>query len=133
MDDRKEPPATREKGLLEETRGLFDQMVGEAQRMDAEQRAKAPPRGPVGKVLGGAAVIAGVIAAGTLLYGFYSFPDAPIRQTPSGYAGKAGTPRTREDFEAFKVWEKGVIAAFVITFATAFASVAADRIHKRRA
>ena len=126
-----EPPARRE-GIFGEARGLFDQRVGEAQRLDAEQRASTPPRGPIGKALAGAAIIAGVIAAGTLLYGAYNFLDAPLRQTPAGFVNKAGQPTSHERYEAFKLWEKGVVVTFVIAFAAAFATAAEEKIRKRR-
>lgn len=132
MTDRKKSPAARDKGLLDETRGLFEELVDKAHRADLEQRAKTPPRGPVGKALAGAAVIAGVIAAGTLLYGAYNFLDAPIRETPTGYVNKAGQPFPRERYEAFKLWEKTFIATFCVAFAVAGATVVEEKIRKRR-
>jgi hypothetical protein len=126
------PPAARGKGILDETRELVDQLLTEAQRREAEQRASIPPRGPVGKALVFATVVAAAMAAGTMLYGAYNFLDAPIRETPTGYVNKAGKPYPREHYEAFKLWEKTFIATFCVAFAVAAAMAVEEQIRKRR-
>ena len=132
MTDRKESPATRDKGVLDETRELFDQLVGEAQRREAERQASVLPRGPIGKVLAAATVLSGLLAAGTLLYGISTFLDAPIRETPSGYVGKTGKHYSREHFEAFELWKQATLGTFAVTFAAGFAMVLEERMRKRR-
>jgi hypothetical protein len=129
------PPAkapAKRTGMFDEARELFGQLAGEAERRDAEQRAGTPPRGPVGKALVFATIVAAAVAAGTLFYGIYNFLDAPIRQTPTGYANKAGQPASRERYEAFQLWEKTFIASFVVVFASACATVVEERVRKRR-
>ena len=125
------PPARR-MGVWDETRGLFDQLYAEARRRDAEQRAGTPPRGPVAKALGAAMALAVVFAVGTLVYGISSFRDAPIRETPSGYAGKTGKAYPRDHYERYKLWEKAALASFGATFGIGFLLVVEERARKRR-
>ena len=37
--------------------------------------------------------------------GMVLFPDAPIHQCGLGYCGKQGQAHTKQDFEAFQLWE----------------------------
>jgi hypothetical protein len=78
-----------------------------------------------------ACLVAVLTAAVTLVYGFISFPDGPIRGTTAGYVGKHGEPHTREDYERYKLWEKLVGASFGLSFLTGFGAVAAERKDKR--
>ena len=73
-----------------------------------------------------------VMAVGSLVYGFYTFPDGPIRETRTGYAGKTGTAYPREHYERFKLWEKTIVGVFVSVFAIGGALVVEERIRKRR-
>jgi hypothetical protein len=132
MTDRKQPPAARDKGLFDETRELVEELIDKAQRGELEQRAKVPPRGPVGKALVFAMIVAATMAAGTLFYGAYNFLDAPLRQTPTGYVNKAKQPVARERYEAFKLWEKTLIVSFCVAFATAGVMVVEESVRKRR-
>src|SRR5688572_12953182 len=99
--------APRERqGMLQEARTLFERMAGEARRQAEVQRQAARSRGPVARLLLALTMAACVLAAATMFYGVYNFPDAPIRETAGGYEGKGGGARTAEDFEAFVAWEK---------------------------
>jgi hypothetical protein len=66
-------------------------------------------------------IIASLLAAATMFYGMYHFPDAPIRQTAGGYVGKGGRARTQQDFEAFLKWEKAMLIVFPSVFVFGFA------------
>lgn len=74
--------------------------------------------------------ITGVFAAITFVYGFIKFPDAPIRETIKGYAGKTGVPHTREDYEQFLLWEKVMFISFGLTFLLGFGAVATEKISR---
>lgn len=76
--------------------------------------------------------ITGVFAAITFIYGFVKFPDAPIRETITGYAGKTGVPHTREDYEQFLLWEKVTFISFGLTFLLGFGVVATEKISQQR-
>jgi hypothetical protein len=108
-----------------DVRSLYNQLVGEATRLAEQDRARAKRRGPVAKTLLAIAVVSGLFGAVTFFYGVYRFPDGPLRETPGGYVSKHGHPRTREDYEMFKLWEKVVWATFGFTFLTGFSPVAA--------
>jgi hypothetical protein len=63
----------------------------------------------------------GAWCAGCLMYGIIFFVDAPIRQsTPqepcanTEFCGKGGTPHTREEFEAFMVWQKVLLLSWLL-------------------
>ena len=129
------PPTSAEpepRGLVDQTRSLYEQLAGEAVRRAERERAEARERGPVAKALIVACVAAALLAAGTMVYGIVQFPDAPIRQTAGGFAGKQGRARTRQDFERFVLWEKMLIGSFAAAFATGFAAAAADKLGRRK-
>jgi hypothetical protein len=53
----------------------------------------------------------------TMMYGFYLFPDAPIRGCgPGCYEGKQGQVRTAEDYRAFSIWLVVMPVLFISTF-----------------
>ena len=83
------------------------------------------------RVLLALAIAAVLAAAGTGIYGVYKFPDAPIRETAAGYAGKGGTPRTREDFESFQRWKRVMFIAFPSAFTLGFAYALLDSRRRR--
>ena len=85
------------------------------------------------RILLGLTITASLIAAATMFYGIYYFPDAPIRQTAGGYVGKGGTARTQEDFEAFLRWEKAMLVVFPSVFVFGFAFGITDAMRKRKA
>ena len=89
-------------------------------------------RGPLARALLALTVAACLFAAATGLYGIYNFPDAPLRLTPGGYVGKGGSPRTREDFEAFVRWERVMFVAFPSAFVLGFAFALADGARRRK-
>jgi hypothetical protein len=101
------------------------------QRTRLEQQT-ARSRGPVARLLLSLTVAAGLLAAATMFYGVYRFPDAPIRETASGYVGKGQRPRTQADFEAFLVWERTLLIIFPTVFVFGFASAAADKMLRRK-
>ena len=82
---------------------------------------------PVARALGVLTVVAALLAAATLVYGIWYFPDAPIRPVGSGYKGKTGTPRTLEDFTAFSNWLAALLIVFPTAFGIGFAYLFADR------
>ena len=125
MKDRKD------KGIIAESRALYDQMVGEARRMAERDHEAARHRGPVAKTLLAVCVLSGLLATVTLVYGIIKFPDGPIRKTANGFVGKQGAPHTPEDYEQYKLWEKLVFASFGLTFLTGFGAVAAEKISNR--
>ena len=109
-------------GPLDEARDLFEQMAGEAVRRAQVENKEARSRGPVTRILLAITMVASLLAAATMFYGMYYFPDAPIRQIAGKYVGKGGSPRTQEDFEAFLRWEKAMLVVFpsVFVFGLAF-------------
>ncbi|MGR9046799.1 MAG: hypothetical protein ACU83N_16065 [Gammaproteobacteria bacterium] len=118
------------RSFLTETRKLCQDMVQEARdRAEAESRA-ARTRGPFAKFLLAVTLAAGLLSAGTMFYGIYNFPDAPIRQTATGFEGKAGRVRTEQDFKAFKAWEKALILSIATTFCFGFALAVSDRLRR---
>ena len=119
-------------GPFDEARVLFEKMVGEVARRSEVERQAARSRGPVARVLLALTIAAGLLAAATMFYGVYNFPDAPIRQTAGGYEGKGGRARTQEDFEAFIAWEKAMIVVFPAVFGFGFASACIDAMQRRK-
>ena len=75
-------------------------------------------------------ILAVVLAVVILAYGIYKWPDAPIRQTASGYAGKTGVAHAREEYESFKDWEKSLLVVVPLAFVV---NIGAAVIWKRRA
>jgi hypothetical protein len=116
-----------EKGIVSQTRHLYNQLSGEARRLAQHDSQQASHRGPVAKALLAACLVAVLAAAVTMVYGFISFPDGPIRETTRGYVGKHGEPHTRDDYEQYKLWEKLLVASFGMALVTGFGAVAAER------
>jgi len=90
-------------------------------------------RGPIERVLLVLTIAACLSAVATGVYGIYNFPDAPIRQTADGYAGKHGRPRTPEEFEKFVLWQKAMFIVFPAAFVFGFGFAIADAHRRRRA
>ena len=107
-------------------------MADEANRHRGPGRGAARGLGPLARALRALTVAACLVVAAALVYGVYYFPDAPIRQTAGGYAGKHGAPRSREDFEAFVRWERTMFIAFPVAFVSGFAFAWADRARQHR-
>ena len=74
-------------------------------------------------------ILAVVLAVVILAYGVYRWPDAPIRQTANGYAGKTGVAHTGEEYELFKDWEKSLLVVVPLAF---IVNIGAAIIWKRR-
>jgi hypothetical protein len=119
------------KGIINETRALYDRLYSLAHRLAERDRQAARNRGPVAKALLAVCLLAGMLAAATLVYGFITFPDAPIREAGSSYVGKQGAPHTREDYEWFKLWEMLMVASFGLAFLTGFGAVVAEKLSRR--
>lgn len=96
------------------------------------QGDEARARGPLARALFAATFVAGIFAAGSLVYGMVKFSDGPIRATPSGYTNKSGAPRTREDYELYETWQRAVWISFGVTFLVGFSAAAADSRRKGR-
>lgn len=120
-------------GVFDEAQALFERMAGEAKRRSELEREEARSRGPVARLLLALTMAACLLATATGIYGIYNFPDAPIRKTAGGYAGKGGKPHTQEDYEAFILWEKAMFIVFPsgFTLGFAFAITEAARRSKR--
>jgi hypothetical protein len=106
----------------DDARDLIERLAGEAARQSRVERKEAKSRDPVTRILLGLTIAASLIAAATMCYGIYYFPDAPIRQTAEGFVGKGGSARTGEDFEAFLRWKKVMlfVVPSVFVFGVAF-------------
>jgi len=114
------------RGALDETRTLFERMKGEVVRRSEQGREEARSRGPFGRFLLVLTIVACLLAAATMLYGVYNFPDAPIRQTGGGYFGKGGKPHTRDDFEAYVLWGNAMFIIVPTVFVLGFAFAITD-------
>lgn len=119
-------------GAFNEARRLFRRMSVEAERRSELEREKVRSRGPLARILLILTITACLLAGATMIYGVYNFPDAPIRQTKDGYAGKRGKPRTQEDFEAFLRWEKTMFIVFPSAFLLGFAFGITDARQRRK-
>ncbi len=109
---------------------MADQTSAEAQRkIDYEERE---PRSPLVRIMLLLTIAACLAAAATGFYGVYNFPDAPIRQSENGYAGKTGSPRTQKEFEGFIAWEKAMFIAFPAAFVFGFAYAIAAALQRRK-
>ena len=120
------------KGTFDEARDLFEKMSGEARRQAEIESQAARNRSPFVKILLALTITACLAAVITFLYGIYAFGDAPIRQTGTGFVNKQGQPRTKEDFENFKLWEKALFVGFGLTFAVGALFGILDSREKRR-
>lgn len=125
-------PQPEQAGLFDEARAIYrryaDFAAKDKARLEMEESAK-PAWLKALHIIG---IIAVIIAAIILLYGAFSWPDAPIRQTPNGFAGKTGLPHTREDYELFKLWEKSLLIAFPVAFIVNFAAIFIAKRRKQK-
>ena len=125
-------PQRGQSALLDEAQALFERMAGEAKRRAELEQEEARSRSPVARLLLVLTIAACLLAAATGIYGAYNFPDAPIRKTAGGYAGKVGKPHTQEDYEAFIVWEKTMFIVFPTAFALGFAFGITEAMRRRK-
>lgn len=119
-----------EKSIISQTRDLYGYLTDKARRSVQRDQQVARRRGPVTKLLLVVCFVVSLIAAVTLVYGVIAFPDAPIRQTSSGYVGKLGGLHTSDEYEQFKLWEKIVVASFAIAFLTGLVAVVSGKIRR---
>lgn len=117
---------------IDEAKNLLETMMAEATRRSKRESDAARSRGPAARVLLALTIVAAVLAAATLVYGIFTFPDAPIRETASGYTGKGGTARTQGDFERFVAWKTAMLTIVPSAFVLAFAFAVADARQRRR-
>ena len=129
------PPTSVEpdqRGLVDQSRSLYEQLAGDVTQRAERDGAEARDWGPIARALIVACVAAAVFAAGTMVYGFTQFPDAPIRKSGGAYLGKGGVAHTRHEYERFVLWEKVLIGSFVVAFATGFGAAVADKLGQRK-
>ena len=74
-------------------------------------------------------ILAVVLAVVILAFGVYRWPDAPIRQSAGGYAGKTGVAHTGEEYELFKDWERSLLVIVPLAF---IVNIGAAIMSKRR-
>ena len=123
---------TPERGTFDEARDLFEKMSAEAYRQAENERREAAQRSPLVKALLALTVAACLAAAITFFYGIYAFPDAPLRKSYAGFTNKQGLPRSQEDFEKFKIWEKTLFVSLGSAFICAVAFGIINSREKRR-
>jgi hypothetical protein len=107
-------------------------MAGETTRRSEGERVAAGARGPLARLLLVLTIAACLCAAATGVYGIYNFPDAPIRLKGTGYVGKGGGAHTREEFDAFVLWERAMFIAFPLAFLLGAAFAITDTTERRR-
>lgn len=111
---------------------MFERMKDTVIRQSEREQEDARLRGPVVRLLLALTIAACLLAAATMLYGVYNFPDAPIRHADGGYVGKGGKPHTQDDFEAFILWKKAMFIVIPTVFVFGFAFVITDSIQRRK-
>lgn len=116
------PGRTAEKDMMGEVRTIFDQAL-ERVHKQAELDGQKTSITPLGKVVNALSLAGILMVAGVLFYGFWQFPDAPIRKTPQGYVGKTGQPRTESDYVHFVWWERTLVVTFCSALALGFTSM----------
>jgi hypothetical protein len=72
---------------LREAGDLYREMSAEAKRLIRDQAAAAGSRSKASRLLVMLTLIAALLAAATMFYGAYRFPDAPIRAAGNGFVG----------------------------------------------
>lgn len=58
-----------------------------------------------------------IISAGYVAlfgYGFFAFPDAPIKPCPNGFCGKFSSTYSETDYQTFVMWDRSLMIATVI-------------------
>ncbi len=117
-----------DKQTKNEIQKFFDKVKQQAEI----ERENARHRSPFLRVLQILLLLASLSAVGTMIYGYYNFPSAPIRQTDSGFVDKIGKPHTEAAFESFKTWEKTLLITFSSAFALGFIFAFADSRQRRK-
>ncbi len=115
---------------IDEARALYKRYVNFAVRdINRLHRAGGNTKPAWLRIVDLIGILAVVLAVMVLAYGVYKWPDAPIRQTASGHAGKTGVAHTREEYELFKDWEKSLLVVVPVAF---IVNIGAAVIWKRR-
>lgn len=129
------PPAQapqQSHGDVDQARAMFERMKGEVIRQSERERAFSRSRGLVVRLLLALTIATCLLAAATMIYGIYNFPDAPIRQTDGGYLGKGGKHHTQDDFEAFILWRNVMFIIIPSVFGLGLAFGIIDSIQRRK-
>ena len=128
----KSPQHSGESGdSISEAGALFDALKAEARSRAEDEADAARSRSRFGRVLLTLTISAALFAAGTMIYGAYMFPDAPIRAVDGGYAGKSGAPKSQSEFESFVAWKTTLVGAFGAASAFAIAFVLTEARRRR--
>jgi hypothetical protein len=111
------------RGSISEAGALFDALKNGATSRAKQEAAAARSLTAPGRLFLGLTIGAALLAAATMIYGAYMFPDAPITAVGDRFAGKTGAPKSQDDFERFMTWKKTLFGVFgaVLAFAIAFA------------
>lgn len=118
--------------MIEEARGVFEQARAEVSRRAEAGREEERARGPAARLLLALTLAGALLTSALMFYGVYKFPDAPVRQTAEGFRGKDGRARTREEFEAFVLWQRVLFTVVPAVFVLGFAYAAADAARRRK-
>jgi hypothetical protein len=119
-----------DKGVISQIRALYVHLTAGAGPLARRDQQTWRGSGPVTKALIVACSVMGLIAAGILVYGIIAFPDAPVRQTASGYIGKHGAPYTQNGYDRFRLWEKLMMTTFGFALLTGFGAVVSRGISR---
>ena len=116
--------------LIDEAQALYRRCVDYAvQDIDRLHPAGENAKPAWLKIVNLIGILAVVLTVVILAFGVYAWPDAPIRQTASGYAGKTGIAHTSDEYESFKNWEKTLLVVVPLAF---IVNIGAAIISKRR-
>ena len=125
-------PSTKTDSTIDEAQRVFNEMSDRAKR-DIEADYEQPAlRSPLVRTLLLLTILACLTAAATGFYGVYNFPDAPIRQSDSGYVGRLGQSHTKEDFDAFNRWQTVMYIVFPGAFILGFSYAIASAVQRRK-
>lgn len=126
-------PTSEPRHEPESVREVFDRALeyarveAERERLDAAERT-----GIFWKLLTAVQIGSILVAVAVGGYGIFMIDEPPIRQTRAGYVSKSGRPRTREDFERYRMWERGMFVTVPGAIAINFAGMYLKDRHKRR-
>ena len=117
---------------IDATRRVFNERSSRAKREIETEYEQPALRSPLVRTLLLLTILACLTAAITGFYGVYKFPDAPIRQSDSGYVGRIGQPHTKEDFDAFNSWQTMMFIVFPSAFVLGFSYAIASAVQRRK-
>lgn len=132
-DDDDATPQTPRAGEEPEGVGaLTRRLISDARQSVEADRREAAPRGRLTRALLALTLLAVAAAIATAAYGVYNFPDAPIRPSGGGYAGKTGRPHTRSDYERYLNWSVVMWTTFPAAFVAGAAFAYSDARDRRK-